>query len=253
LILRAWLLQTGALENILDKAKGTSMKTTILKTFGVASVLAIILAASVARADSYTLTIQSGWNSIANQLNNPGGNTLDQILPLPDTGGDNDGSGVYKWDAGIQNYLPTSYWDGFALAWGDNFTLSPGEGAILNYAGPSFTLTFTGTQVSAPVLITPVPNKVQYVSDQLPEVGTWNSIIAVPPGAGTKVYRMDNATGEWGAPDIFDGTSWSLGAPTANVGEAWNLYFVPVPEPSTCGLLLTGLAGLLAVARNKKR
>jgi len=229
------------------------MKTTILKTFGVASALAIILAGSVARADSYTLTIQSGWNSIANQLNNPGGNTLDQILPLPDTGGDNDGSAVLKWDVGIQNYLPTSFWDGFALTWGNNFTLSPGEGAIFDYAGPSFPLTFTGTRVSAPVLITPVPNETQYMSDQLPEPGTWNSIIAVPPGAGTEVRQMDNAIGNWGAPDIFDGSTWSLGAPTANVGEAWNLYFVPVPEPSTCGLLLAALAALLAVARNGKR
>jgi hypothetical protein len=226
------------------------MKTTILKTFGVASALAIILAASVARADSYTITIQPGWQAIANQLNNAGGNTLDQILPFPDDGGDNDGSGVLKWDVGIQNYLPTSYWDGYALAWGNNFTLSPGEGAILDYTGASFNLTFNGTRVSAPVLITPVPDKLQYVSDQLPEVGSWNSIFAVAPGAGTIVYRMDNATGHWD-PNTFNGSTWSLGAPTANVGEAWDVYFVPVPEPATAALVGLCVAALMIFRRRK--
>lgn len=226
-----------------------NMKT--IRLFAANILLATALAAS-ATADSYSIVVKPGWNSIANQLNNPGGNTLDQILPLPDTLGDNDGSGVYKWDVGIQNYLPTSYWDGFALAWGDNFTLSPGEGAIFNYAGPSFTLTFTGAQVSAPVLITPVANKVQYVSDQLPEVGSWDSIFAVAPGAGTQVRRMDNAIGNWGAPDIFNGTSWSLGAPTANVGEAWFVYYVaPIPEPATSALLGLGVIGLLICRRRR--
>jgi hypothetical protein len=46
--------------------------------------------------------------------------------------------------------------------------------------------------------------------------------------------------------------SWSI--MTSGSASAQVIYdFTPIPEPSTCGLLLAGLGGLLVRARHKKR
>jgi hypothetical protein len=163
----------------------------------------------VASAESYTVTITPGrFCFIANQLNN-GGNTLNELFPF--TTGHGTGSTIDWFDIGLQS-MSAAQFDPDDLVWPDGITLAPGGGALLDYQGPETTLTFTGTQVSSPVLITPVAGKQQWVSDQLPEVGTWDTILAVAPGA------------------------------TAAVGEAWNVYYVaPVPEPAVSALLGLGV------------
>ena len=209
----------------------------------------------VASAESYTITITPGrFCFIANQLNN-GGNTLNELFPF--TTGHGTGSTIDWFDMGIQS-MSAAQFDPDDLVWypeGDNITLAPGGGALLDYQGPETTLTFTGTRVSSPVLYTPVVGKQQWVSDQLPEVGTWDTIMAVAPGAGTIVRTWDpmiGTYGGWGA-DTFDGSTWSLGAPTAAVGEAWNVYYVaPVPEPTTAGCFLLGLGALVFCQRFAK-
>jgi hypothetical protein len=230
------------------------MKTTILKIvkmkticFTVGIYLACILAAS---AESYTVTVVPGrYCFVANQLIN-GGNTLDEVFPFTSTSGV--GSTLDKFDIGIQSTYAMQF-DGDDLVWYPaGKTLLPGEGALLNYSGPETTVTFTGTRVSSPVLYTPVAGKQQWVSDQLPEVGTWDTIIAVAPGAGTIVRTWDpmlqgTSYGGWVA-NTFDGSTWSLGAPTAAVGEAWDVYYVaPVPEPAVSALL--GLGALACFRR----
>jgi hypothetical protein len=217
---------------------------------GVGVLLSCVLTAS---ADSYTITITPGrFCFIANQLNN-GGNTLNELFPFGEQGA---GSTLDWFDIGIQSMSGEQY-DPDDLVWypdGDSMTLAPGGGALLDYQGSATTLTFTGTRVSSPVLYTPVAGKQQWVSDQLPEVGTWDTIMAVAPGAGTIVRTWDpmlqgTSYGGWVA-NTFDGSTWSLGAPTAAVGEAWNVYYVaPVPEPGTFALMVCGLTGLLVMRR----
>ena len=217
------------------------------------AVLAVALAGTMAAsAESYTVTVVPGrFCFIANQLNN-GGNTLDEVFPFTSTSGV--GSTLDKFDIGIQSTYAMQF-DGDDLVWYPaGKTLLPGEGALLNYSGPETTVTFTGTRVSSPVLYTPVAGKQQWVSDQLPEVGSWDTIMAVAPGAGTIVRTWDPAIGSQGGwvPNTFDGTTWSLGAPTANIGEAWNVYYVaPVPEPAVSALL--GLGALACFRRFTKK
>jgi hypothetical protein len=209
----------------------------------------------VASADSYTITITPGrYNAIANQLNN-GGNTLNELFPF--TAQNGVGSVFDYYPVGSQVFSGAQF-DPDDLVWypSGDITLSPGGGALLDYTGPETTLTFTGTRVSSPVLITPVPNTLQFVSDQLPEVGSWDTIMAVAPGAGTIVRTWDptlSSQGGWVA-NTFDGSTWSLGAPTAAVGEAWNVFYVaPVPEPAVSALLgLGALAFCQRFAKNRR-
>jgi hypothetical protein len=185
-----------------------------------------------------------GYNLIADQLENPGGNTLDQILPLAP---DNSGSYLQKYDAAIQNGVLVGTWDGHA--WDQSSALLPGEGGFFYYVGTSdLSLTFSGTRLSPLVPLVPVPG-FQLVSDPLPDRATWDSIIALPPGAGTIVRRWNASTQQW-AVNTFNGSAWSLGAPTADVGEAWYLYYVAaVPEPATSALLGLGVAALMISRR----
>jgi hypothetical protein len=63
---------------------------------------------------------------------------------------------------------------------------------------------------------------------------------------------MIGTYGGWVA-DTFDGSTWSLGAPTAAVGEAWNVYYVaPVSEPTTAACFLLGLGALVFCQRFAK-
>jgi len=220
------------------------------------AVLAVALAGTMAAsAESYTITIKPGYNFIVNQLNNPAGNTLEQIMPA--FGPDNDGSFITTYDVPAQNMLNmVSSFDGFddPIGWSANVALPVGQGFFFSYNGVGdLSLTFTGTRVSDPTLITPLSNKYQWVGNQLPEVGTWDSIFDVAPGAGTIVYRYNNSNAPT-SKDTFNGSTWSLGAPTANVGEAWNVYYVaPVPEPSSLGLLIGGLSLLVGIHRARRR
>src|ERR1035438_5451393 len=85
-------------------------------------------------ADSYTITLPSGWSLIANHLDAPGGNSLDNVLPnVPD------GTQLFKYAGGFSAYT----YDAIAGAWSGG-TLSPGEGAFINLP-LAMTITFTGT------------------------------------------------------------------------------------------------------------
>jgi hypothetical protein len=173
--------------------------------------------------DSYTITVDPGFNLIANQLDN-GGNRVNEVLPLPSDVAE---ANLFKFDAGTQNYtLASTFTPGFGWS-PPSATLVPGEGAYLNIEAPSpVNLTFTGLRRCERRLpLCPVQGY-QLVSDQLPEPGDFASIVGLAPVAGTVVLQQ---TPGGFVTNTFNGSAWSPAPPTARVGEAWFLFW-PVED-----------------------
>jgi len=170
---------------------------------------------SLAVNTTLTVSIHSGYNLIANQLDN-GGNTLNEIMP-----GVADGSFLFKYDNGVGSYLTASF--AGASGWHPaNFTLVPGEGAFL-YSPSSYNLTFTGLP-HKPVLPLPACGGYRLLSRQTNEVGTAEEILGVGSlGNGTQVFKWNvnhydtftYASGVW-----TDSTFAAVPEPTAAIGEA---------------------------------
>jgi hypothetical protein len=176
---------------------------------------------------SYTNTIYFGLevtNFIANQLDN-GSNTVAEVLTnLPDF------TTLYKWDRCQQTWATevNMVIGGF---WTDpSMTLAPGEGAYLATLGQT-AVTFTGWRRCARQLPLPLVHGLQLVSDQMPEAGTFESIVGLPPLEGTTVYRW--AGGTYFVYSYLFGL-WDPEPPTAGVGEAWLLDWPGDTLPITC-------------------
>ena len=91
----------------------------------------------------YTIQISDGtaglvYTAIANELDCPGGNSLNNIMPNANTVG----CFLFKFDNSTATWMAS--YCASAGAWSPNLTLDPGEGAFLANPGPAFMLTFTG-------------------------------------------------------------------------------------------------------------
>lgn len=181
-------------------------------------VLAALLPTNALGAQ-YTISVQAGWNLIANQLNyaglNPGGNTLNNIMPwLPCD------CSLAKYDNASTSWITTCYYTNCGWANG-LITLNPGDGAWLNATCP-FLLTFSGTP--GPIVPVTIPlGSLYFLSAQIPASGTWANIVDTPvPPNNTQVYAWNNVGLSY---NIFTyGTPkhpgvWSPSEPFAPVGE----------------------------------
>jgi hypothetical protein len=184
--------------------------------------LVLGLSALTCWADSYTITIQPGWNLIANQLDN-GGNTLSEILPnLPVA------CTLLKFDAATQGNGQTAFFDPESGGWMSLFTLQPGEGALLENSGTeAFTVTFTGMP-HVPILPVTLYPGLNLLSRQTNDIGTYENIVGLPPSlcTTTRVYRFNAGRdpGVFAPPNYtiytFQNGQWDPQAPTIDVGEA---------------------------------
>lgn len=176
-------------------------------------------------AESYTLSIQSGFTLIANQLDQ-GGNTLNEVMPTVPNG-----CLLHKWNAATRAfYEAAAYNNGTWTPW--NVTLGPGEGALLE-SPQAFLLTFTGTR-RVPIL--PIPEAYQegvyLLSHQIPEPGTFEDITGVTP-CGTVV--LTRWVGGSQVAELYDAEvgGWPTGSsPVMSVGEAFFISKLePCPDP----------------------
>ena len=147
----------------------------------------------------------NGWAALGNPLNGTN-NSLNTIMPLPDTGFD--GSAIYRFDPVQQTYLDSVSWIG-GFGWfspsDPDPTINPGEGFFFQNVGSQpLTLTFVG-EVPSGTLNNPVVGanlwsirssavpKGLRLGDTDPATGTPNNL-EFPAGDGDTVYIFDTAT-----------------------------------------------------------
>jgi uncharacterized repeat protein (TIGR03803 family) len=182
---------------------------------------------------SYTITLQPGYNLIANQLDNPAGNTADVLFP--NSSGQRDGDVIYIYNCTnatftaykFDSFSPT----GFSDQNGNPVpapTLAPGGGAFYdNLSGLPEVVTFTGTPpCPAPPAALPCPcgtrNLVSRTTDCL---GTYENITGLTPQPGAQLFRWNGAGY---TAYTFGSGGWSPSTPIMNVGEA---VFITIPCP----------------------
>src|ERR1700722_898138 len=106
-------------------------------------------------APNYTLNLLSGYNLIANQLDQ-GGNTLGEIFPaVPD------GSVIYKYNNAAATWSAASYSAAQGAWTPSNIPLNPGEGAFFQ-SPTNFTVTLTGAPHTVVLPVT-IPGGAAYL------------------------------------------------------------------------------------------
>ena len=227
------------------------------RIFTACGVVACILATSVSQADQYTITIVTGYNLIANELDHvddlgqPDGNTLSHIM-----GGDATlGCWLMKYDNLAAQWFVARHTAG---GWAPDLTLDPIEGAFLVNPNPQpFDLTFTGNpRIPVPVPMPIPPIGLYSCQDETIAVASYFDITQHAPAIHTSVGLWDPAVGAY---QVYAYTiaGWIPSAPAVPRGyTAWfnaataatpPVYLVPsfVREQSGGSLTLVWFKGTL--------
>jgi hypothetical protein len=207
---------------------------------------------------SSPLVLAPGWNLIANQLNDPNGNTLNHILlsnvspPLPD------GCQFFKFLNNVTNRSPwvPAIYNQLMRAWiPEGVTLDPGDGAFfLNPSTSSLTVKLTGTGIAPRSTQFPFTNgAVALLSDQASEPSTYDLVVGAPPPPEAVVYQWSGSNYNlcYYARDKSGGAAhWAPTTPVIPIGQSvWivapRTYAQPPAPPVYLSLsLLNGAANL---------
>src|SRR5882724_9594278 len=201
----------------------------------------------------YQIPLVSGYNTIANQVNQ-GGNTLNEVLTNPPFG-----ASLQKWNTGLGAFDPQQNFNGGV--WSDTstmlpstVTLKPGEGAFLFNPGAPTTLTFTGTANVPQLPLDPGCGTFYMLSRPTNGLGIYENITGLPPQDGTQVYVYDAAA----QGDItqfiasykrftFCGGGWLPSQPVVGVGQS---VFVRLPCFSLTNCLTVQNPNIFVTASN---
>jgi hypothetical protein len=187
----------------------------IQRVMGVACLI-LFFYVTGACANQYTISIATGYNLIANELDHTNdlgqldGNNLSLIMADANTVG----CWLFKYD-NVSGQFYTAYHG--PVGWTADLTLNPGEGAWLANPNPPFQLTFTGIPHAA----VPVqsPSGLYSCQDEtLASPRSYTDITdGMAPARGTYVYSW---TGSGYATHDYMGTAWVGGAPAVAQGSA---------------------------------
>lgn len=147
---------------------------------------------------------------VANQLDNPAGNTVGVLLPGPPNG-----TTLYKWNETTQQYEGNNYFFGWS---NPNMTLNPGEGALVQ-PGSATAFTFIGS-LRQGVLANPYPSNFSIRSSLVPQTGPIDTALGFQPSNGDRIDRYNNANGAYDIYQFLFG-AWSPAVPVPRVGEAF--------------------------------
>lgn len=184
------------------------------------AVAAMALSASAATSSNIVgyvkVNLTSGFNLVANQLDNGAGNKVVDLFkaPLPE------GFTVFKFNG--TSYLSLSFVDG---AWeGDdqNLSAAPGEGVFVRNTGGASSVTFVGeVKTGSSTVNLAGGNKFSIVSSVIPQQVKLDDA-GFPASEGDTIFRF---TGSSYASDSFVDGAWEGdsggAAPTVKVGEAF--------------------------------
>ena len=196
----------------------------IVAVAGVANTSAQVYSANA--VGYVNMSLPAGLMLIANPLNN-GDNTLDTILPLPDTAA---GTTVFRFDTTAQAYKQGITFVGFGLGWQsadplEDKVLNPGEGFFIQ-ALASMDITFVG-DVPQGDLSNPIPggNNLSIRSSEVPQEAPLGS-----PGVGLEFPALDGDTVYlWDPVGQAYQDSWSYIVIVAGVIEGWVSASVQTP------------------------
>jgi hypothetical protein len=240
----------------------------ICKTFlAVLTLIAVAVAPAAAQPYSGNIvgyinrTMSPGYNLIADQLLQNPDNLINTVL----TNGTPNGASFTKWTGTA--FLPPSIFNATTRTWSLNYSLNPGEGAML-WSPTSFVETFFGevphySYGDLPYTNVWSPNYVSglhLIASPLPLGGTlslmFTNVVGRLPAEGESVWTLNELSQTY-THSTYDGLTWDNDVSLAVGQSAWfdlgatGLTPPPVPEPAVG--LLTALAAATLLLRRQRR
>jgi hypothetical protein len=171
---------------------------------------------------------------IANQLNNPLGNTLAKLLPSVPIG-----TVISKYNAGLSTYSASTFSSG---GWSTpTMTLNLGEGAIVqNPNATPLMLTFTGNVPTGSQTVN-IPPGWSMVSSVFPRSADLDAL-GFPGAQDDQFLRLNTSSQLWEYNYVFDSGAWV----DSNTGNP----SVPVPAVGEAFFISGGSAGTLPWTEN---
>ena len=181
--------------------------------------------------DSYTIRIKTGYNLIANQLDQRD-NTLAALLPVVP-----EGSQLFKWDVVSGTFRADTY-DSLIGGWTGSdgvpsvTSLGAYEAAQLFNPGAEYDLVFSG-QPSRDVLPPPAleQERLYYLSGPIKASASYVDVTGLAPEEGSRLIRFVAATQVFET-NVYRGGAWVLGEPLLAVGEGVAIW---IPKSVACG------------------
>jgi len=188
----------------------------------VAAVLAAGLATSMAQnvyslnvVGYYNVEMAAGWNLVANQLDQPGDNTVATVFgdQLPNN------AQVFKFVGGSWSQSD-AYLTGVGWLAGGTITVNPGEGVFVN-CPEATTVTFVG-EVKQGELSIPYGAGYSVVSSQVPQAGGVESVLGYAPQAGDQLVFWSKGDQSFATSAAYvSGLGWLPSEPSVGVGESF--------------------------------
>lgn len=164
-----------------------------------------------------TLTLRPGHQMIAVQLPQAD----QQISAL--FAGLQDFATFFKWNPSSQNFVSVTY-DPDSGSWSGDFTLAPGEGAVVDFSGVApVEFRFVGEPLLA--FSRPLQPGCQIYSRPIPEPGDYLSIALQAPVEGVQTLNLVPGTSTYTTNTFHNGV-WSPATPSTQIGES---IFICVP------------------------